>query len=394
MKPKIIISILLLNLVIVYPINSQTFYLDFLQRVQNARDSVKKSNIITDYLMKNKIPIIDGNNVYFIYRGPGKFAAVPGELNGWKPELSMMKKVDKTDLFYFIDTLDVGGRAEYKIWVDSVWMLDPQNPQKALGGFGFNSEFWMPDYLPPKEIEYDDGIPHGRIDTIRFESKILKRTHPVLIYQPFTKLTKNLPVVYVNDGGEYLSIVKMNNVIDNLISSNRIKPLLGVFIDPRTDPSAPETNMRMKDYSASEDYLRFLTDELVPFIDENYPTSKNPKDRLIMGASMGGLISTFVSYKRPDVFKNSAAQSPAYMGADAYVVAMIAEGGYTDINVYIDTGILQDTKIESRIVKALLLERGIKINYAEYPEGHNWTNWQARLDDILEYFFLKDSYEK
>lgn len=387
MKNKLII----LLFIITYTSFGQQKFDELINLLHSEKDSVQKAAMISDYLSNNNIPVVEGNAIYFVYRGNAKIVAAPGELNGWNIDKSLMQKVDGTDLFFRVDTLDVTGRAEYKIWVDSVWMLDPLNQRKALGGFGYNSDVWMSQYFPPKEIEYDDGIPHGKIDTIWFESKILKRTHPILIYQPFTKMMKNLYTVYVNDGGEYLSIAKMNNVLDNLIANNVTKPVLGVFIDPRTDPTKPETNMRMVDYSASEDYLKFLTDELVPFVDKNYSVSTKTSDRLIMGASMGGLISTYVSYTRPDVFKNSAAQSPAYAQANISVIEMIAEGGYKDISVYIDTGILYDTKIFSRIAKALLIERKIKLNYSEYPEGHNWTNWQARFDDILKYFFGKEN---
>ncbi len=383
-------KLILLLFIITSTSFGQQKFTDFIKLLKSETDSVKKATIISDYLSSNKIPVVEENAIYFIYRGNAKIAAVPGELNGWNIDKSLMQKIDGTNLFFRVDTLDAAGRAEYKIWVDSVWMLDPLNPRKALGGFGFNSDVWMPNYSPPAEIEYDDGIPHGKIDTIWFESKILKRKHPILIYQPFTKLMKNLPTIYVNDGGEYLSIAKMNNVLDNLIANNIIKPVIGIFIDPRTDITNPESNMRMIDYSASKDYLNFLTDELIPFVEKNYSVSTEASDRLIMGASMGGLISTYVSYERPDIFKNGAAQSPAYMQANFKVIEMLAEGGYKDINVYIDTGILNDTKIVSRIAKALLIERKIKLNYAEYPEGHNWTNWQARLDDILKYFFGKE----
>lgn len=368
----------------------QQKFTELINLLNSDTDSVHKGKMISSYLSSNKIPVVEENIIYFVYRGNAKIVAAPGELNGWNVEKSLMQKIDGTDLFFRVDTLDAAGRAEYKIWVDSVWMLDPLNQRKALGGFGYNSDVWMPWYSPPTEIEFDDGIPHGKIDTIWFESKILKRTHPILIYQPFTKLMKNLPTVYVNDGGEYLSVAKMNNVLDNLIANNITKPVIGVFIDPRTDPANPESNMRMVDYSASEDYLKFLTDELVPFVEKNYSVSTEASDRLIMGASMGGLISTYVSYKRPDIFKNSAAQSPAYAQANFSVIEMIAEGEYKNINVYIDTGTLNDTKIVSRIAKALLIERKIKLNYTEYPEGHNWTNWRARLDDILKYFFGKE----
>lgn len=388
MKPtKLFLILLYHSLILGSNSFSQITFDEFISKVQSTPDSINKSEIVTEFLVKNLFPITEGNKIHFVFRGQGKVVAAPGELNGWNPELSLLSRIKGTDFFYRTDTLSIRGRAEYKIWVDSVWILDPLNPRKAKGGFGDNSDVWMPNYTPSKTADYNPDIAHGSNDTVWFESKILNRKHPVYIYRPFTMRYKNLPAVYVNDGGDYLSFAKMNNVLDNLIYEGKIKPVVGVFIDPRTDPKDSQTNKRMTDYSASQDYIKFLSDELIPFIDEKYFTSQNSKDRLIMGASLGGLISTFASYQRPDVFANSAAQSPAYLQANFEVIRMLTEGEYQDINAYIDTGILYDTKTESRIVKALLLEKGIKLKYSEFPEGHNWTNWQSRLDDILIYFY-------
>lgn len=52
----------------------------------------------------------------------------------------------------------------------------------------------------------------------------------------------------------------------------------------------------------SDGYLRFLTEELKPFIDRTYRTLPGRDDTAVMGSSMGGLISLYALMKRPDVF--------------------------------------------------------------------------------------------
>jgi len=49
----------------------------------------------------------------------------------------------------------------------------------------------------------------------------------------------------------------MATVLDNLIADSRIKPILAVFVDPRTDLSDPASNKRMVDYAMSDAYFRF-----------------------------------------------------------------------------------------------------------------------------------------
>ena len=56
-------------------------------------------------------------------------------------------------------------------------------------------------------------------------------------------------------------------------------------------------------------------------------------------------------------------------------------------NFYIDTGTLNDTEREARLVKEVLIGRKAHLKYIELPEGHNWSNWRARLATIHEHFF-------
>ncbi|MGB8328064.1 MAG: alpha/beta hydrolase-fold protein [Steroidobacteraceae bacterium] len=52
----------------------------------------------------------------------------------------------------------------------------------------------------------------------------------------------------------------------------------------------------------SEEYLRFLVEELKPFIDANFRTRPGRDDTFILGSSMGGLISLYALARYPEVF--------------------------------------------------------------------------------------------
>ena len=58
----------------------------------------------------------------------------------------------------------------------------------------------------------------------------------------------------------------------------------------------------LKDKPLSDDYLKFIVEELKPYIDKTYSTYRDPSNTLIMGSSMGGLISVYAFCKYPDVF--------------------------------------------------------------------------------------------
>ncbi|MBN8646813.1 MAG: hypothetical protein J0L55_02575 [Caulobacterales bacterium] len=59
----------------------------------------------------------------------------------------------------------------------------------------------------------------------------------------------------------------------------------------------------------SDEYLKFITRELKPFIDKNYNVSKRAQDTAIMGSSMGGLISFYAQMEYPKIFGQSASLS-------------------------------------------------------------------------------------
>lgn len=64
----------------------------------------------------------------------------------------------------------------------------------------------------------------------------------------------------------------------------------------------------------SDNYLKFLVEELKPYIDQNYATATGPEHTFIMGSSMGGLISLYAICEYPNVFGGAACISTHWPG--------------------------------------------------------------------------------
>ena len=75
----------------------------------------------------------------------------------------------------------------------------------------------------------------------------------------------------------------------------------------------------------SDNYLRFLVEELKPFIDETYRTRPGPEDTFVMGSSLGGLISAYAIVEYPGVFGGAACLSPHWVVADGAFVDWLAD---------------------------------------------------------------------
>lgn len=64
----------------------------------------------------------------------------------------------------------------------------------------------------------------------------------------------------------------------------------------------------------SDDYLRFLVQELKPFIDSSFATLNDQPNTFIAGSSMGGLISLYAICEYPEVFDGAACMSTHWPG--------------------------------------------------------------------------------
>lgn len=195
-----------------------------------------------------------------------------------------------------------------------------------------------------------------------------------------TARTKRFPTLYVHDGGEYLSRAQLATVVDNLIHGKAIPPLIAVMVDPVD---------RMREYHANEEYARFVEQELIPSIDSRYHTLAQREARGVIGASLGGLISTYLALSRPRLFSKAGGQSSAFFVAEESLAALV-NGLTAKITFYFDVGAYEPQFIPAhRRLIPLLEAKGCPCFFQELAGGHNWTSWRAHLKDFLTFFWGK-----
>ncbi len=140
------------------------------------------------------------------------------------------------------------------------------------------------------------GIMHGRIDTIQYNSKTVGTTRKALVYTPpgFSK-RKKYPVLYLlhgigGDEKEWLNGGQPQVILDNLYSDKKIADMIVVMPNGRAmkDDRAVGNIMAPDKVQAFADFERDLIDDLIPYIEKNYPALKNRENRAIAGLSMGG----------------------------------------------------------------------------------------------------------
>ncbi len=328
------------------------------------------------------IPFIENNTANFIYIGSVSSVNVPGDFNGWNQNSAPMANLVLTNFWYHSKDFELNARLDYKFVLNgSSWILDPENPNTVSGGFGPNSELAMPEYVQPWEIEYNPNIDHGTIEDKSIFSTNLNATHQLKIYlPPGYNNASTYPAVYFQDGFEYVTLASAANVLDNLIDSNKIEPLIAVFVKP---------NNRNEEYAFSKrnQYRLFFVEELVPFIDSIYSTKVDPKQRLVMGPSYGGNISALISYNHPDVFGLCGVHSGAFQPNNYEAFTLITTGEFRDIKWSSIWGSYEGLSQNMQDFRDSLISKGYELDWLELPEGHSWGLWRATIDNMLKYFF-------
>ncbi len=238
-------------------------------------------------------------------------------------------------------------------------------------------------------------------------------------------------VVYMHDGQMlYDASTSWNNqewqvdeIFSRMMAHDSIRPCIVVGIDNTRKRLIEYFPSKASHYMPSEsgvdkddnnflgdDYLRFLVEELKPFIDDYYQPLTDPQHTFLMGSSMGGLISLYALCEYPQVFGGAACLSshvsmatlPIFGDNDKWAKAFCV---YVDKHlppanshvVYMDHGTRDfdaDYGPYQEQIDSLFVAKGWDdahyqtLIFEDY--GHNEVDWSRRLDRPLYMFLTKD----
>ncbi len=152
------------------------------------------------------------------------------------------------------------------------------------------------------------------------KSIILEEDRPIVISLPMGYNTSkaNYPVLYVLDGLQ--NIKHTVGTVELLTESGLIPPIIVVGIESldRTRDLTPSNagenvyggtgNLGIPQSGGAPKFLKFLSDELVPYMDSNYRTHPY---RILEGHSLGGLFSVYTLMESKDLFDAFIVEAPA-----------------------------------------------------------------------------------
>ena len=165
--------------------------------------------------------------------------------------------------------------------------------------------------------DYDSNINIGEI--IEVNSEILQESRNIFIYTPagYEESNMKYPTLYVTDGAEnYLISTAIVNFLSRI---QRIPPMIIVGI-PNVDRNRDLSPLFIEgtsDQGEGDNFLNFLKDELIPYLDNTYRTNNY---RILFGHSLGGIFANYTLITKPELFNAYITASPYLMYNDGFIL--------------------------------------------------------------------------
>jgi len=270
------------------------------------------------------------------------------------------------------------------------------------------------------------GPPLGVVGTVRYypgfpSQNVAPRNVEVWLPPHYDRdTTARYPVIYMQDGQNAFDPFTSYGGVDwgvdetmtRLIAADSVRPAIIVAIwntPKRFQEYMPEQAVPADTVFASgvegygpihgraisDAYLRFMVEELKPYIDTTYRTLTDRANTFVMGSSMGGLIAAYALTQYPRVFGGAACLSTHWPAADGAFVPYFAEHlpASASHRFYFDHG----TRTLDSLYAPYQERVDVAMRRAGYVAGKNWVSrvfpgadhsersWRVRVAEPLVY---------
>ena len=260
--------------------------------------------------------------------------------------------------------------------------------------------------IPPPD--HPRLTPNVTLRNVTFHSAALNRDIPYRVILPANIPTgKKLPVLYLLHGGGG-NFRDWSNYSDVARFAER-----GLILVMPEGESSYYTNAADRPQDRYEDYI---ATDLIADVEKQFPATPGRVNRAIMGISMGGFGAINLALKHPELFIFAAGissaldvpsrpfsikripqyrQHAAIFGPwksehrrdnDPFVLARSADPSKAPY-LYLTCGDQEGLLPANRQFAALLKDRRIPSEFHPGPGGHDWNQWNLRLDDAFQSLF-------
>ncbi len=254
-----------------------------------------------------------------------------------------------------------------------------------------------------------NNTPHGTVSKVWYHSPSLGIDRRMTVYTPagYESSSKRYPVFYLfhgmgGDENAWSELGRATQILDNLIAQGKAEPMIVVMTNGNAaqeaapgESSLGYTQPSLMQAKTMEGSFEQHFPEVVKFIDKNYRTKANKKNRAIAGLSMGGFHSLHISKHYPDMFdyvglfsaaiypgRNAA--SPVYQDMDGKLKAQFAKKPSL---YWIGIGKTDFLYRDNERFRKQLDSAHHPYEYFENEDGHIWKNWRIYLTEFAPKLF-------
>ena len=352
---------------------------------------------IDQLLREQRIPLVEGTTCTFLWRGEADSVAIEPRMLEVPMPLPL-RRLKGTDLWYASVELPRGARIQYRILVrrgeHTESIDDPLNPRVVGDAIGSQSVLEADGYVTPDWTYPDPAAVSGELVDLRIPSRALRREAHVTLYIPSRmRRDRRMPLLVVHDGGDFLHYSSMATALDNLMHRRLMADCVVAFTHPGD---------RLREYSATAAHSRFLTTELVPQVEGSLQLRGDPRGRVLMGASFGGVAALSAAVRAPGFYGALLLESPSLRFTEAtppgtfgevfapvvrFVNSVRARPKKVTDRIFLTYGAFEPLAVPDRAMVDVLERMCAELRVVEALDGHNWINWRDRLLDGIGWLF-------
>ncbi|MBN8578813.1 MAG: esterase [Cytophagales bacterium] len=274
----------------------------------------------------------------------------------------------------------------YSFWVDSVQMADPNNTYLFANERFKRSIVDVPGNKPL--IHSLQNVPHGKVSYRYYQSTTLGTTRQLLVYTPSgfeANGKKKYPVLYLIHGGSdteetWTKVGRAHFIADNLIAQGKATPMIIVM---------PYGNVRPNPMA---DFTKDVIQDIIPFIESNYPVIKESKGRAVAGFSVGGGQTLNIGLTNTDKFAYVCSYAP-YTATDEFknnFTNWLPDAARINKQLKLFTISVGTEDFLYESVKqniAMFKEKKLNVEPLIVSGGHTWMNCKLFLANSLQQIF-------
>ncbi|QQK76901.1 esterase family protein [Salicibibacter cibarius] len=237
----------------------------------------------------------------------------------------------------------------------------------------------------------------GETRSLTFTSTILDHEFDLYVYIPpnyHESISYHLMIA--QDGQDAFRLGKIGRNVESMILEEAGPETIVVGVP------YPRVSARRKWYhpdgEETPQYLQFLTEELLPFLTEQFSIREDADGRTLLGDSLAGSMALLACLEHPDMFKRAIMYSPY---VNDTLLSKIDESKYLDtFTIYHTVGTDEeevkgtDGTIMDFMTMHNDLQNRLKDSTGNYrskviEEGdHTWLTWEPDLHQALHFMFI------